>query len=238
MLSCSYVIPSILLLFRQGLRIWSYVLQIHCINATTLERDYTILTNPIVTGCPTSGGISCGPLAVGPRWLAYSGSPVVVSNSGRVSPQHMTSSASFSGFPSNGSLVAHYAKESSKQIAAGIVTLGDMGYKKLSRYCSELLPDSNNSHQLGSPSWKGNGTVNGHLAEADSVGVVCIFRFYFIFTCSCNVLMSSKKLCYCISYLTDIIITESFYIFWVASLLALFSAWFYCFDVNHIKLFM
>lgn len=148
--------------------------QIHCINATTLEREYTILTNPIATGCPTSGGISCGPLAVGPRWLAYSGSPVAVSNSGRVSPQHMVPSASFSGCPSNGSLVAHYAKESSKQLAAGIVTLGDMGYKKLSRYYSELLPDSNNSHQLGSPGWKGNGTVNGHLTDADNVGMVIV----------------------------------------------------------------
>lgn len=112
---------------------------------------------------------------MGPRWLAYSGSPVAVSNSGRVSPQHMVPSASLSGCPSNGSLVAHYAKESSKQLAAGIVTLGDMGYKKLSRYYSELLPDSNNSHQLGSPGWKGNGTVNGHLTDADNVGMVCIF---------------------------------------------------------------
>jgi hypothetical protein len=83
--------------------------------------EYTILTNPIVMGCPGSGGIGYGPLAVGPRWIAYSGSPVVVSNSGRVSPQHLMPSASFPGFPSNGSMVAHYAKESSKQLAAGIV---------------------------------------------------------------------------------------------------------------------
>lgn len=121
---------------------------------------------------------------MGPRWLAYSGSPVVASNTGRVSPQHLTPSASFSGFSSNGSLVAHYAKESSKQLAVGIVTLGDMGYKKLSRYCSELLPDANNSHQLGSPGWKGNGTVNGHLTDADNIGMVCIFTLCSIFTCS------------------------------------------------------
>ncbi|XWS27898.1 hypothetical protein CRYUN_Cryun25bG0019600 [Craigia yunnanensis] len=144
--------------------------QIHCFDATTLEREYTILTNPIMTGCPGSGDIGYGPLAVGPRWLAYSGSPVVGSNCGRVSPQHLTPSASFPGFSSNGSLVAHYAKESSKQLATGIVTLGDMGYKKLSRY----LPDSYNSMQSGSPGWKGNGTVNGHLLDADNIGMVII----------------------------------------------------------------
>ncbi|KAJ9182739.1 hypothetical protein P3X46_006698 [Hevea brasiliensis] len=152
----------------------SQATQIHCFDATTLEREYTILTNPIVTGYPGSGGTGYGPLAVGPRWLAYSGSPVAVSNSGRVSPQHLTPSESFSGFNSNGSLVAHYAKESSKQLAAGIVTLGDMGYKKLSRYCSVLLPDSNGSLQSGSPGCKVNGTVNGHFPDADNVGMVVV----------------------------------------------------------------
>lgn len=156
-------------------------MQIHCFDATTLEREYTILTNPIVAGFPGSGGIGCGPLAVGKRWLAYSGSPVAVSTSGRVSPQHLEPSASFSGFPSNGSLVAHYAKESSKQLAAGIVTLGDMGYKKLSRYCSELIPDSNIPLHSGNPGWKGNGTVNGQSADTDNVGMVHISV---VFTCS------------------------------------------------------
>ncbi|XWS11162.1 hypothetical protein CRYUN_Cryun38cG0060000 [Craigia yunnanensis] len=144
--------------------------QIHCFGATSLEREYTILTNPIVTGCPDSGSIGYGPLAVGPRWLAYSGSPVVGSNFGRVSPQHLIPSASFPGFSSNGSLVVHCAKESSKQLAAGIVTLGDMGYKKLSRY----LPISYYSVQSGSPGWKGNGTVNGHLLDADNIGMVIV----------------------------------------------------------------
>ncbi|MBA0606609.1 hypothetical protein Godav_019051 [Gossypium davidsonii] len=144
--------------------------QIHCFGAAKLEREYTILTNPIVSGFPGSGGIGYGPLAVGPRWLAYSGSPVPGSDCGRVSPQHLTPSASFPGFSSNGSLVAHYAKESSKQLASGIVTLGDMGYKKLSRY----LPDSYNYLQSGGPGWKGNGTVNGHLVDVDNVGMVIV----------------------------------------------------------------
>ncbi|KAJ7981618.1 Autophagy-related protein like [Quillaja saponaria] len=148
----------------------SQATQIHCFDAATLEREYTILMNPI---CPGSGGIGYGPLAVGPRWIAYSGTPVVVSNSGRVSPQHVTPSASFPGFSSNGSLVTHYAKESSKQLAAGIATLGDMGYKKLSRYCSELLPDTNNSLQ-SNPGLRVNGTVNGHSTDADNVGMVIV----------------------------------------------------------------
>ncbi|XP_010240957.1 PREDICTED: autophagy-related protein 18f-like [Nelumbo nucifera] len=152
----------------------SQAAQIHCFDAATLEREYTILTYPVVLGCPGSGSAGYGPLAVGPRWLAYSGSPVIVSNTGRVSPKHLTPSASFSDSPSNGSLVAHYAKESSKQLAAGIVTLGDMGYKKLSRYCSELLPDSNNSLKPGSPSWKTNDTLNGHLPDADNAGMVIV----------------------------------------------------------------
>lgn len=138
----------------------SQAAQIHCFDAATLERDYTILTNPIVTSSLNSGGIGYGPLAVGPRWLAYSGSPVLVSNSGRVSPQHLIPPVSFSGSVSNGSIVAHYAKESSKQLAVGIVTLGDMGYKKLSRYCS----DSGR---------KVNGTLNGHM-PGDSVGMVIV----------------------------------------------------------------
>lgn len=133
----------------------------------TLEREYTILTNPIG---PISGGIGYGPLAVGPRWLAYSGTPIVISNSGRVSPQHLTPSQSLPGVGSNGSLVAHYAKESSKQLAVGIVTLGDMGYKKLSRYYSDLRLDSNNSLQPVRNGLKGNGL----LPDADNIGMVCV----------------------------------------------------------------
>ncbi|KAK6154397.1 hypothetical protein DH2020_008645 [Rehmannia glutinosa] len=93
--------------------------QIHCLNAATLEREYTILINPVTTGSYGFGNIGVGPLAVGPRWMAYSGSQVAISNSRCVSPQHLTPSPSFPGHASNGSLVAHYAKESSKQLAAG-----------------------------------------------------------------------------------------------------------------------
>jgi len=144
------------------------LLQIHCFDATTLIRAYILHTNPIVMSVSGSGGIGYGPLAVGPRWLAYSGSPVAVSNSGHVSAQHLIPSASFSGFSSNGSLIAHYAKESSKHIATGIVSLGDMGYKKLSRYCS----DTNGSLQSVNSSSKGIGTINSHSTDADNIGMV------------------------------------------------------------------
>lgn len=152
----------------------SQATQIHCFSATTLEREYTLLTNPVVTTCLGSGGIGFGPLAVGPRWLAYSGSPAATATSGRVSPQHLTPSASFPGFSSNGSLVAHYAKESSKQLAAGIVTLGDIGYKKFSRYCSERLPDGSGSVQPVNSSPKANGIVNGHSTDVDNIGMVIV----------------------------------------------------------------
>lgn len=132
--------------------------------------DHAILTNPVPLSC-VSGGIGFGPLAVGPRWIAYSGSPFDVPDSGRVSPQQLTPSSSFPGPASNGSLVAHYAKESSKQIAAGIVTLGDMGYRKLSRYYSDLLPDGSNS-QAGGGRLRIQGTVNSQLYDEENIGMV------------------------------------------------------------------
>lgn len=145
--------------------------QIHCFDAATLEMEYNILTNPIPLGYG-SGGTGFGPLAVGPRWIAYSGSPVDNSNSGHVSPQQLNP-ATIPNPASNGSMVAHYAKESSKQLAAGLMTLGDMGYKKLSRYYSELLPDGNNS-QSGSPRVSGHGVANSQLHDVENVGMVIV----------------------------------------------------------------
>lgn len=46
------------------------------------------------------------------------------------------------------------------------MTLGDTGYKKLSRYYSELLPESDSSVQLGNPGWRVNRTINGHSPDA------------------------------------------------------------------------
>ncbi|XP_073016237.1 autophagy-related protein 18f-like isoform X1 [Primulina eburnea] len=149
---------------------WS---QIHCFDAATLEREYTILTNPVVTGSYGAGNIGFGPLAVGPRWMAYSGSQVAISESGRVSPQQLAPSATFPNSASNGSLVGHYAKESSKQLAAGFMTLGDMGYKKISRYYAELSSEGNNC-QSGASRLKLHGIANGHMPDADNVGMVIV----------------------------------------------------------------
>ncbi|MFS7963490.1 putative transcription factor WD40-like family [Helianthus anomalus] len=147
--------------------------QVHCFDIATLEREYTILTNPIVTTSSRFENIGLGPLAVGPRWIAYSGSIVALPNT-RVSPQHLTRSKTFTSAGSNGSIVAHYAKQSSKQLAVGIATLGDIGYKKLSRYYSEFLPDDNVSQPLSDPVRKDRGNPNGRLPDTDNVGMVIV----------------------------------------------------------------
>ncbi|KAH9299185.1 hypothetical protein KI387_030867, partial [Taxus chinensis] len=156
--------------------------QIYCYDAATLETKFSLLTYPIPQGGqgPLGVNIGYGPMDVGPRWLAYAANHAVVQNTGRVSPQHLTPSpgASPSTSPANGSLVAHYAKESSKQIAAGIVTIGDMGYKKLTRYCSELLPDDASSPGPGSTNWKNNSNgFAGHTNELEYAGMVVIRDF-------------------------------------------------------------
>lgn len=150
------------------------MLQIQCFDAGTFEKIYTILTYPIIPRDTGSGGIGYGPLAVGPRWLAYSGRPVIVSHTSRVTTQHLSSDTSLTQHASNGSLVAHYAKESSKQIAASIVTLGDIGYKKLSRYYSEYVTDGNGSMKNRSS----NFGSNGHRPDMDIAGMVCYLNIY------------------------------------------------------------
>ncbi|XP_076905511.1 autophagy-related protein 18f-like [Bidens hawaiensis] len=135
--------------------------QIHCFDAATLEREYTILTNPVATSSSRFESIGLGPLAMGPRWMAYSGSMVTSPNT-CVSPQHLTGPKSLTTSGSNGSIVAHYAKQSSKQLAVGIVTLGDIGYKKLSRY---YLPDGNISQQVND---------TGRLPDTENIGMVIV----------------------------------------------------------------
>ncbi|KAL3693422.1 hypothetical protein R1sor_007073 [Riccia sorocarpa] len=138
--------------------------QIYCFDAASLQNTFSVLTYPTPLAGPGATNLGFGALAVGPRWLAYAANQPIAPITGRVSPQHLTPSpgVSPSTSPHNASLVAHYAKESSKHIAAGIVTLGDMGYKTLSRYYSELMPDGPNSPQTGSPSWKPASNGLGH----------------------------------------------------------------------------
>ncbi|ESQ42994.1 hypothetical protein EUTSA_v10012811mg [Eutrema salsugineum] len=134
--------------------------QIHCFDATTLIKEYMIITNSI-TYC--SLGVGYGPLAVGPRWIAYSGSRIADSSSTLFTPELISLSSS----PS----VAQFARDSSRQIASGIVTLGDRGYRSLTRYCSEVLPNPY------IPGLKALGVSNDNSPDADSIGRVIIKDF-------------------------------------------------------------
>ncbi|KAM0902310.1 hypothetical protein ACQ4PT_019357 [Festuca glaucescens] len=149
--------------------------QIYCFDAVTLENKFSVLSYPL-QGSP-GANIGYGPMSVGPRWLAYAPNGPVLSSTGRLSPQNLTPSpgVSPSTSPSNGTLVARYAMESSKQIAAGIINLGDMGYKTLSKYCQELLPDGSNSPLSSSPGRRsGKIPSSVHPLEADNAGTVII----------------------------------------------------------------
>ncbi|KAK1352020.1 BCAS3 domain-containing protein [Heracleum sosnowskyi] len=155
--------------------------QIYCFDALTLESKFSVLTYPV----PQLGGqalngvnIGYGPMSVGPRWLAYASNNPLLSNTGRLSPQSPSISpgVSPSTSPSNGNLVARYAMESSKQLATGIINLGDMGYKKFSKYCHELLPDGSSSPVSSGASWK-VGRTAAHPSDVDTVGTVVIKDF-------------------------------------------------------------
>ncbi|KAL5768414.1 hypothetical protein ACOSP7_014966 [Xanthoceras sorbifolium] len=154
--------------------------QIYCFDALTLENKFSVLTYPI----PQLGGqgmlginIGYGPMAVGPRWLAYASNTPLVSNTGRLSPQSLTPPGiSPSTSPSNGSLVARYAMESSKQLAAGLINLGDMGYKTLSRYYQDFIPDGSSSPVSSNATWKvGRGA--SYSTETDVAGMVVVKDF-------------------------------------------------------------
>jgi len=147
----------------------SQATQIHCFDAATMEREYTVLTSPTVA--QVSG---YGPLGLGPRWIAYSGNPVPVPDTGRVSPQLLSLSPSVPPPGSNGSVVAYYAKESSKQLAAGIATLGEVGYNKLSKYYADFIPNGNGTIKQRSSGYKANGVTNGHLIDSEYAGTVIV----------------------------------------------------------------
>jgi hypothetical protein len=109
---------------------------------------------------------------VGPRWLAYASNNPLLSNTGRLSPQSLTPpGVSPSTSPGSGSVMARYAMESSKQLATGLINLGDMGYKTFSKYYQELIPDSSNSPVSSNSSWK-VGRIASHSSETDNAGMV------------------------------------------------------------------
>ncbi|KAJ7973399.1 Autophagy-related protein like [Quillaja saponaria] len=154
--------------------------QIRCFDALTLENKFSVLTYPV----PQLGGqgmvgvnIGYGPMAVGPRWLAYASNNLLLSNTGRLSPQSLTPpGVSPSTSPSNGNLVARYAMESSKHLANGLINLGDMGYKTLSKYCQEFMPDGSSSPVSSHASWKGSRFAS-HSSETEMAGVVVVKDF-------------------------------------------------------------
>ena len=156
---------------------YSSYLQIYCFDALTLESKFSVLTYPVpqLGGQGTSGvNIGYGPMAVGPRWLAYASNNPLQSNTGRLSPQSLTPpGVSPSTSPSSGSLVARYAMESSKHLAAGLINLGDMGYKTLSKYYQEFVPDGSNS-PLSSNSSRKVGRLALHSTETDAAGMVSL----------------------------------------------------------------
>ncbi|MBA0562006.1 hypothetical protein Golob_007097 [Gossypium lobatum] len=153
--------------------------QIYCFDALTLENKFSVLTYPVpqLAGQGAVGvNVGLGPMAVGPRWLAYASNNPLLSNTGRLSPQNLTPSpgVSPSTSPGGSSLVARYAMESSKHLATGLINLGDMGYRTLSKCCQELLPDGSHSPVSQNSVWK-----VGRLAgtDMDNAGMVVIKDF-------------------------------------------------------------
>ncbi|KAL6324422.1 hypothetical protein AAG906_013026 [Vitis piasezkii] len=143
--------------------------QIYCFDALTLENKFSVLTYPV----PQLGGqglagvnIGYGPMDVGLRWLAYASNNPLLSNMGRLSPQSLT--------PSPG--VSPSTSPSSGTVGCGIINLGDMGYKTLSKYCQELRPDGSSSPVSSHSSWK-VGRVASHSNETDSAGMVVVKDF-------------------------------------------------------------
>lgn len=132
-----------------------------------------MLTYPIsqLGGQGVSGiNIGYGPMGVGPRWLAYASNNPLLSNTGRLSPQNLSTSpvVSPSTSPGSGTLMARYAMESSKQLAGGLFNLGDMSYRTFSKYCHD---------GSSSPiSLKASSTVP-HSTENSNAGMVTYLYF-------------------------------------------------------------
>ncbi|CAN6451150.1 unnamed protein product [Victoria cruziana] len=162
----------------------SLATQIYCVDPVTLENKFSVLTYPVpLMGQGVTGvNIGYGPMAVGTRWLSYASNQSLISNTGRLSPQNLTPSpgSSPSTSPGNGSLMARLAMESSKHLAAGLINIGDIGYKTFSKYCQDILPDGSSSPVTSNGSWKVGkvtSSTHSHSTENDNVGVVVIKDF-------------------------------------------------------------
>lgn len=150
--------------------------QIYCFDALTLENKFSVLTFPVpqpVRQGTTRVNVGYGPMAVGPRWLAYASNSAITMKTGRLSPQSFVSSPSVSPSRATGgsSVMARYAMESSKQLANGLLNLGDMGYKTLSKYYQEMLPDGSSSPASPNSIWKVGGVAG---LDAENAGMVAV----------------------------------------------------------------
>ncbi|GFY91985.1 autophagy 18h-like protein [Actinidia rufa] len=133
--------------------------QIYCFDALTLESKFSVLTYPVpqlVSPGLVGVNIGNGPMAVGPRWLAYASNNPLSSNTGRLSPQSLSPSpgVSPSTSPSNGSL----------------------GYKTFTKYYHDLLPDGSSSPVSSNSGWK-VGRAATQSTETDTAGTVVIRDF-------------------------------------------------------------
>ncbi|KAK4281118.1 hypothetical protein QN277_012649 [Acacia crassicarpa] len=142
--------------------------QVYCFDALTLENKFSVLTYPVpqLAGQGTASvNVGHGPLAVGPRWLAYASNSPLPLNVGRLSPQNLSPSpgVSPSTSPGSGTLVARYAMESGKHLASGII-----------KYCQELLPDGSSSPVPSNAGWK-VGRIAG--TDMDNAGMVVVKDF-------------------------------------------------------------
>ncbi|XAR52540.1 hypothetical protein NMG60_11020672 [Bertholletia excelsa] len=158
----------------------SLAAQIYCFDALTLESKFSVLTYPVphLDGPLVGVNIGYGPMAVGTRWLAYASHHPLSSNMGRLSPQSLSPSpgVSPSTSPGSGNLVARYALESSKQLAAGLMNLGDKGYKTLTKYYHDLVPDGSSPPMSSNSGWKA-GRATAQSTETDTAGTVIIRDF-------------------------------------------------------------
>ncbi|KAF3533544.1 hypothetical protein DY000_02040829 [Brassica cretica] len=151
--------------------------QIYCFDALTLENKFSVLSYPVPHLGNQGVNVGYGPMAVGSRWLAYASNNPLSSSIGRLSPQNVTPpGVSPSTSPSGGNLVARYAMESSKHLAAGLLNLGDKGYKTISKYCQDLKHDVPGSSLSSSPGQKvGRGATSA--ADSDVAGTVIVKDF-------------------------------------------------------------
>ncbi|XP_022954194.1 autophagy-related protein 18g isoform X3 [Cucurbita moschata] len=153
--------------------------QIYCFDAITLEIVFSVLTSPVpeISGQGTTGiNVGYGPMAVGPRWLAYPAVGPLPSTTVPLSSQSLCLSRGVnpSSLPCSDRTNAHYAVKSGKQLAAGIVSLSDMGYKAWSKYCQDLNPNKSNL-LIESNSGRKGGRHAG--MEADCPGMVAVKDF-------------------------------------------------------------